>query len=192
LRFDANDALAGPSPRQRGGPLRLVHRGTPWRPQRQPRLVGLQRSAAQQRSLLPRRADLCALPDPYRPPFAGDVGKQVLDYFAYLLDTIAPPAQVAGVFLETIMCDAATSCRRPDSSRALANCAVATDSARMRRGQSRFGSDGISTFFRGRRRGAGHRLLRQGDRRRTSSLRRGRTGRDPEPQAWAHDNDLVG
>ena len=45
-------------------------------------------------------------PDPYRPPFAGDVGKQVLDYFAYLLDTIAPPAQVAGVFLETIMCDA--------------------------------------------------------------------------------------
>ena len=45
-------------------------------------------------------------PDPYRPPFAGDVGRQVLDYFSYLLDTIAPPAQVAGVFLEAIMCDA--------------------------------------------------------------------------------------
>ncbi len=45
-------------------------------------------------------------PDPYRPPFAGDVGWQVLDYFGYLLDTIAPPAQVAGVFLEVIMCDA--------------------------------------------------------------------------------------
>jgi 4-aminobutyrate aminotransferase len=45
-------------------------------------------------------------PDPYRPPFAGDVGRQVLDYFAYLLDTIAPPSQVAGVFLEPIMCDA--------------------------------------------------------------------------------------
>src|SRR5215469_5723476 len=45
-------------------------------------------------------------PDPYRPPFAGDIGRQVLDYFAYLLDTIAPPAQIAGVFLEAIMCDA--------------------------------------------------------------------------------------
>lgn len=45
-------------------------------------------------------------PDPYRPPFSGDVGRQVLDYFAYLLDTIAPPSQVAGVFLEVIMCDA--------------------------------------------------------------------------------------
>jgi 4-aminobutyrate aminotransferase len=45
-------------------------------------------------------------PDPYRPPFAGDVGRQVLDYFSYLLDTIAPPAQIAGVFLEVIMCDA--------------------------------------------------------------------------------------
>lgn len=45
-------------------------------------------------------------PDPYRPPFAGDVVRQVLDYFAYLLDTIAPPSQVAGVFLEVVMCDA--------------------------------------------------------------------------------------
>jgi 4-aminobutyrate aminotransferase len=46
-------------------------------------------------------------PDPYRPPFTGpDLGQQVLDYFAYLLDTIAPPSQVAGVFLEAIMCDA--------------------------------------------------------------------------------------
>ncbi len=45
-------------------------------------------------------------PDPYRPPFAGDVGQQSLDYFQYLLDTIAPPAQMAGVFLEVVMCDA--------------------------------------------------------------------------------------
>ncbi|MSP82458.1 MAG: aspartate aminotransferase family protein [Alphaproteobacteria bacterium] len=45
-------------------------------------------------------------PDPYRPPFAGDVVKQSLDYFQYLLDTIAPPSQVAGVFLEVVMCDA--------------------------------------------------------------------------------------
>jgi 4-aminobutyrate aminotransferase len=45
-------------------------------------------------------------PDPYRPPFAGNVSQQVLDYFSYLLETIAPPAQVAGVFLEPIMCDA--------------------------------------------------------------------------------------
>jgi 4-aminobutyrate aminotransferase len=45
-------------------------------------------------------------PDVYRPPFPGDVGKQVLDYFSYLLETIAPPSQVAGVFLEVIMCDA--------------------------------------------------------------------------------------
>ncbi|MGH6719507.1 MAG: aspartate aminotransferase family protein, partial [Alphaproteobacteria bacterium] len=45
-------------------------------------------------------------PDPYRPPFGGDVAQQSLDYFQYLLDTIAPPAQVAGVFLEVVMCDA--------------------------------------------------------------------------------------
>ena len=45
-------------------------------------------------------------PDPYRPPLRATSASQVLDYFAYLLDTIAPPAQVAGVFLETIMCDA--------------------------------------------------------------------------------------
>ena len=44
-------------------------------------------------------------PDPYRPPFPGDVGQAVLDYFEYLLTTIAPPAQVAGVFLEALMCD---------------------------------------------------------------------------------------
>lgn len=44
-------------------------------------------------------------PDPYRPPFPGDVGQAVLDYFEYLLATIAPPAQVAGVFLEALMCD---------------------------------------------------------------------------------------
>jgi 4-aminobutyrate aminotransferase len=45
-------------------------------------------------------------PDPYRPPFPGDVGQQVLDYFEYLLATIAPPHQVAGVFIEALMCDA--------------------------------------------------------------------------------------
>ena len=44
-------------------------------------------------------------PDPYRPPFPGDVGQAVLDYFEYLLATIAPPSQVAGVFLEALMCD---------------------------------------------------------------------------------------
>jgi 4-aminobutyrate aminotransferase len=45
-------------------------------------------------------------PDSYRPPFPGDVGQQVLDYFEYLLATIAPPHQVAGVFIEALMCDA--------------------------------------------------------------------------------------
>jgi 4-aminobutyrate aminotransferase len=60
-------------------------------------------------------------PDPYRPPFAGDVGRQVLDYFAYLLDTIAPPAQVAGVFLEVIMCDAGDIVPPPGFLRGLAD-----------------------------------------------------------------------
>jgi 4-aminobutyrate aminotransferase len=59
-------------------------------------------------------------PDPYRPPFAGDVGRQVLDYFSYLLDTIAPPAQVAGVFLEVIMCDAGDIVPPPGFLRGLA------------------------------------------------------------------------
>jgi len=60
-------------------------------------------------------------PDPYRPPFAGDVGRQVLDYFSYLLDTIAPPAQVAGVFLEAIMCDAGDIVPPPGFLRGLAD-----------------------------------------------------------------------
>jgi len=59
-------------------------------------------------------------PDPYRPPFAGDVGRQVLEYFSYLLDTIAPPAQVAGVFLEVIMCDAGDIVPPPGFLRGLA------------------------------------------------------------------------
>ena len=45
-------------------------------------------------------------PDPFRPPFPGDVGRQVLDYFEYLLHTIAPPEQIAGVIVEGVMCDA--------------------------------------------------------------------------------------
>ena len=45
-------------------------------------------------------------PDPYRPAFPGDIVQQVLDYFEYLLATIAPPAQIGGVFLEALMCDA--------------------------------------------------------------------------------------
>lgn len=44
-------------------------------------------------------------PDPYRPPFPGDVGQQVLDYFEYLLRTMAPPEQIAGVIIEGVMCD---------------------------------------------------------------------------------------
>ena len=60
-------------------------------------------------------------PDPYRPPFAGDVGRQVLDYFSYLLETIAPPAQVAGVFLEVIMCDAGDIVPPPGFLRELAD-----------------------------------------------------------------------
>ena len=44
-------------------------------------------------------------PDPYRPPFPGDVGQGVLDYFEYLLGTMAPPHQIAGVIIEGVMCD---------------------------------------------------------------------------------------
>lgn len=45
-------------------------------------------------------------PDPYRPPFPGDVVQAVLDHFEYLLATMAPPEQVGGVLVEVIMCDA--------------------------------------------------------------------------------------
>jgi 4-aminobutyrate aminotransferase len=45
-------------------------------------------------------------PDPYRPPLRGDVGREALAYLAYLLDTVAPPQQIGGIFVEMIMCDA--------------------------------------------------------------------------------------
>jgi 4-aminobutyrate aminotransferase len=59
-------------------------------------------------------------PDPYRPPFKGDLGTETLAYLAYLLDTIAPPQQIGGIFVEMVMCDAGDIVPPPGFMRGLA------------------------------------------------------------------------
>jgi 4-aminobutyrate aminotransferase len=45
-------------------------------------------------------------PDPYHPPFPGEVGQAALDYLDYLFATVCPPSQVAACFVEPIQSDA--------------------------------------------------------------------------------------
>lgn len=45
-------------------------------------------------------------PNPFRPPFPGEVGQAVLDYLDYLFATVCPPGQVAACFVEPIQSDA--------------------------------------------------------------------------------------
>jgi 4-aminobutyrate aminotransferase len=71
--------------------------------------LGLSGYSALQLSTVPtaRAGQIYApFPDPYRPVLKGDDGGEALAYLAYLLETVATPKQIGGIFVETIMCDA--------------------------------------------------------------------------------------